>query len=67
MGLVAGFLAWPVAYYVMSLWLLDFSYRIQITTDVFIYSTLLALSIVVFHCRRTDPSGGQAESRRRHS
>ncbi len=48
MGLVAGFLAWPVAYYVMSLWLQDFAFRIRITADVFIYSTLLALSIVVF-------------------
>ena len=48
MFFLANFLAWPVAYYVMSLWLQDFSYRIQITADVFIYSTLPALSIVVF-------------------
>ena len=47
-GLLASVLAWPVAYYVMSRWLQDFSYRIQMTVDVFVYSTLLALSIVVF-------------------
>ena len=48
MGLLAGFLAWPVAYLVMSRWLQDFAFRIQMTADVFVYSTLLALSIVVF-------------------
>lgn len=48
MGLVAGFLAWPVANFVMSRWLQDFAFRIQITADVFVFSTLPALSIVVF-------------------
>ena len=47
-GLVAGFLAWPVANFVMSRWLQDFAFRIQITADVFVFSTLPALSIVVF-------------------
>lgn len=47
-GLLASFVAWPVAYYVMSRWLQDFAFRIQMTVDVFVYSTLLASSIVVF-------------------
>ena len=44
-GLLAGVLAWPVAYFLMSRWLQDFSYRIQISADVFVYSTLVTLSI----------------------
>ena len=47
-GLLASVLAWPVAYYVMSRWLQDFSYRVQLSADVFVYSTLLSLSIVMF-------------------
>ena len=47
-GLLAGVLAWPVAYFLMSRWLQDFSYRIQISADVFVYSTLFTLSIVIF-------------------
>ena len=46
-GLLASVLAWPVAYYVMSRWLQDFSYRVQLSADVFVYSTLLSLSIVM--------------------
>ncbi|MDE3000032.1 MAG: ABC transporter permease [Gemmatimonadota bacterium] len=46
-GLLASVLAWPVAYFFMSRWLQDFSFRIQITADVFIFSTVLALSIIV--------------------
>ena len=47
-GLLASVLAWPVAHYVMSRWLQDFSYRVQLSADVFVYSTLLSLSIVMF-------------------
>lgn len=47
-GLLASVLAWPVAYYVMSRWLQDFSYRVQLSADVFVCSTLLSLSIVMF-------------------
>lgn len=47
MVFLASFLAWPVAYYVMSRWLQDFSYRIQISADVFVYSTLFTSSITI--------------------
>jgi len=40
---LANLLAWPAAYYFMSLWLRDFAYRIDITVWPFLVGGLLAL------------------------
>ena len=52
-GLLASVLAWPVAHYVMSRWLQDFSYRVQMSADVFVYSTLLTsgMTILIVACQ----------------
>jgi putative ABC transport system permease protein len=49
--LAANLIAWPLAYYVMNLWLADFAYRIEIGLDTFldtfVSGGLLALMIAV--------------------
>ncbi|MDR3625839.1 MAG: ABC transporter permease [Ignavibacteriaceae bacterium] len=45
--LVANIIAWPLAYYLMSNWLKNFAYRINITLWVFFLSGLLALLIAL--------------------
>lgn len=60
--LIANFIAWPVAYYVMKNWLTNFAYRIDIGIEIFILSGILALSIAgltvctqTFKAARTNP------------
>lgn len=43
--LVANFIAWPVAWYIMQDWLSGYAYRIDITIVPFLLSGLLALAI----------------------
>ena len=43
----ASLIAWPLAYYVLSDWLADFSYRIGLGASVFILSSLLAIVIAL--------------------
>jgi len=43
--LLANFLAWPLAYFVMHGWLRSFAYRIGVTWDIFLVSGLLAMAI----------------------
>jgi predicted permease len=43
--LIAGLLAWPVAWYLMERWLQDFAYHINLHIVYFIASTLLLLLI----------------------
>ena len=45
--LFANIIAWPVAYYVMSEWLNDFAYRIDLTLWTFIIAGAAALAIAV--------------------
>lgn len=45
--LIANVIAWPVAYYVMSKWLQDFAYRIDIGLWVFLLAGGLVLSIAL--------------------
>jgi putative ABC transport system permease protein len=40
---LANLLAWPAAYYFMTLWLRDFAYRIDITVWPFLFGGLVAL------------------------
>lgn len=51
--LIANLIAWPVAYFVMKNWLLNFAFRIEITLNVFVLSgiatLLIALSTVAVH------------------
>lgn len=54
MGIIGALAACPVAYYVLTLWLQGFAYRIQIGVDVFVYATLLTTSIAILI------AGGQA-------
>ena len=41
----ANLLAWPIAYYVMGIWLQDFSYRIHLEVWVFSFGTLMTFAI----------------------
>lgn len=45
--LLANFIAWPIAYYVMNRWINNFSYRAVIGIEVFFLSGLLALVIAL--------------------
>jgi putative ABC transport system permease protein len=45
--LIANFIAWPLAYYVMEKWLHNFVYRATIGLNTFLISSLLALFIAV--------------------
>lgn len=46
--LVANVIAWPVAYYILNLWLEDFAYRIDIGIFPFILSGSIAILIALF-------------------
>jgi putative ABC transport system permease protein len=43
--LLANIIAWPLAYYFMNNWLLDFAYRITISIETFIAAAVLTLLI----------------------
>ena len=45
---IAALIAFPVAWYVMSRWLEDFSYRVNIGWWVFVFGGILALAIAMF-------------------
>ncbi len=45
--LLANLLAWPVAWYFMRNWLMDFPYRIKLGIPLFLLSALLALIIAM--------------------
>jgi len=46
--LISFFIAVPVAWYAMSKWLLDYSYRINISWEIFLIAGLLAFFIALF-------------------
>ena len=52
--IIANVIGWPVAYYLMSSWLNDFAYRIELEPLMFIATGLLTLGIVLITV------GGQA-------
>jgi hypothetical protein len=43
--LIAGLLAWPVAWYLMERWLQDFAYHIELHLGYFVVSTMLLLLV----------------------
>lgn len=45
--LIANVIAWPVAYWIMSEWLSEFAYRIELSGWIFILSALGALAIAL--------------------
>lgn len=45
--LLANFIAWPIAYYVLDKWLQEFAYHINISFTTFLISGFLALSIAL--------------------
>jgi putative ABC transport system permease protein len=45
--LIANLIAWPVAWYFMRQWLMDFPYRIKLGLHIFILSALLAVTIAL--------------------
>ncbi len=45
--LVANVVAWPLAYYVMSNWLKNFAYRMNMSIEIFAASGILALVIAL--------------------
>jgi putative ABC transport system permease protein len=45
--IIANIIAWPLAYYIMSNWLKDFAYRINIGIGVFLLSGAMALLIAL--------------------
>ena len=40
-------IAWPIAYYVMSLWLQDFAYRVDIGFDTLVSASIFSLLIAI--------------------
>jgi len=46
--LIANIIAWPIAYFIMSKWLQNFAYRINLSVGIFIFSGLTALCIALF-------------------
>lgn len=55
--LISALIAWPVTYFLMSRWLNDFAYRINIGLGVFLISAVVGVSIalitVLFHAMRS--------------
>jgi putative ABC transport system permease protein len=45
--LIANLIAWPVAWYFMRSWLMDFPIRIKLGVHLFLLSSLLALLIAM--------------------
>jgi len=54
--LLANLIAWPAAYFLMSGWLRDFAYRIELGLEIFLLSmaaaAVIAMLTVSFHCIR---------------
>ncbi len=46
--LIANLIAWPVAWYLMDLWLQAFAYRIDISPMVFVATAMLTMFLAVF-------------------
>ncbi|UCC80451.1 MAG: ABC transporter permease [Candidatus Zixiibacteriota bacterium] len=46
-ALVATLIAWPIAYLVMTRWLENFAYRVEINMNIFIISSVIAISIAL--------------------
>jgi putative ABC transport system permease protein len=50
---LSNFIAWPISYYVMSLWLQNFAYRIELKSTIFIISfiisILISLVVISYH------------------
>jgi putative ABC transport system permease protein len=44
---VANVIAWPIAYFIMDLWLRDFAYRARMSVWLFVLSTVLAFVIAL--------------------
>ena len=44
---IANLVAWPIAYYLIDAWLMDFAYKIDIGIWVFLISGLIALVIAI--------------------
>ncbi|MDP6037609.1 MAG: FtsX-like permease family protein, partial [Candidatus Latescibacteria bacterium] len=60
--LISNIIAWPIAYYLMSQWLQDFAYHIDLSFLTFIAGGLLALlialatvSLLAFRAARSNP------------
>ncbi|HEX9970971.1 MAG TPA: FtsX-like permease family protein, partial [bacterium] len=56
--LIANLIAWPVAYYLMTKWLQDFAYRIEMDWWVFVLSGMIALliALVTVGCQAIKPA-----------
>ena len=44
---LANFIAWPAAYFLMDNWLKNFAYRINLNISIFIYAGVIALAIAL--------------------
>jgi putative ABC transport system permease protein len=44
---LANLIAWPIAYFIMRSWLMDFSYRISLRVHLFVLAGLVALLIAL--------------------
>jgi len=45
--LLANFIAWPVSYYIMNIWLQNFAYRTRMTIWMFAFSAATALLVAL--------------------
>ena len=44
---ISTIIAWPIAYYVMSIWLQDFAYKVNIGIETLLLSSIFALLIAI--------------------
>lgn len=55
--LIGNLVAWPIAWYAVNKWLNEFTYKIEISWQVFVFAALvtfvIAMITVGFHCIRT--------------
>ncbi|MDJ1485506.1 permease prefix domain 2-containing transporter [Cytophagaceae bacterium YF14B1] len=55
--LIGNIIAWPLAWYAVNRWLQEFTYRIDISWDVFVLSAVVTLCIALvtigYHCIKT--------------
>ncbi|HNP18638.1 MAG TPA: ABC transporter permease [Fulvivirga sp.] len=46
-GIIANLIAWPIAWYLVDIWLTGFAYRIDFPTQLFILSSILSIGFII--------------------
>jgi len=45
--LISTLVAWPIAYYLMSKWLQDFAFKINLRFEVFIFASVISFLLAI--------------------